>query len=382
MILDLPPINTLTPDTMRTDFFSSYFLLPALIRSAIAANTTVSSSTACNNSPSLCNRQYNNITHLGAHDSPFLTDTATDYSTSGNQYYNSTIQLDAGVRLLTAQVHSTNASSSAGWHLCHTSCDLLDAGPLSDWLTEIKAWLDTHTSDVVTVLLVNSDGATASELGAQYEAADITDYAYVPTSKTSTSDWPTLESLVNNGTRLLNFVASLTENTGADYLMNEFTYIFENNYEVTSPSNFSCEANRPSSVNGETSQALAANMMPLMNHFLDTDEAFGIETPNSTYTSTTNAPSGGTGNLGNLGNSATTCANDYGRAPTFILVDYFNVGPAIETVDRLNGVTNPVGRTNVSTAAATATTSGANYHASISLTVSVMAMIVGMACVS
>ena len=70
-----------------------------------------------------------------------------------------------------------------------------------------------------------------------------------------------------------------------------------------------------------------------------------------------NAPSGGTGNLGD---AATECTNTYGQAPTYVLVDFFNVGPAIDTIDTLNGVTNAVGRTNVSTAAsAPSSTSGA-----------------------
>ncbi|KAH3904027.1 hypothetical protein HBI56_043010 [Parastagonospora nodorum] len=36
------------------------------------------------------------------------------------------------------------------------------------------------------------------------------------------------------------------------------------------------------------------------------------------------------------------------RQPTFVLVDFFNVGPAIESVDIFNGV-DPVGRRKVTT---------------------------------
>lgn len=62
------------------------------------------SASSCNNSPLLCDRTYNKVTYLGAHDSPFVKDSATGFSASGNQFYNSTVQLSAGVRLLTAQV--------------------------------------------------------------------------------------------------------------------------------------------------------------------------------------------------------------------------------------------------------------------------------------
>lgn len=326
-----------------TNILTSLFLLPSLAQVAFSAVTK--RATACNNSPDLCSRAYNNVTHLGAHNSPFLRDASTGNSQSGNQFYNSTVQLSAGVRLLTGQVHNNNGSL----HMCHSSCALLDAGTLSDWLSEIKTWMDSNPNEVVTVLLVNSDDSSASALASAYTTAGITSYAYTPTSTTASSEWPTLQTLISSGKRLMNFVASLDDNSAAPYLMDEFTYIFENNYDNTSPSSFSCAANRPSTVT--TSSAIQKGMMPLMNHFLyQTSNLFGttIESPDLGNISTTNSASGGTGALGT---SATECTTTYGRAPTYLLVDFFNVGPAIETADRLNGVTSPVGRTNVSVAA-------------------------------
>lgn len=327
-----------------------FLLLPAALRAAAAA-TSATSSTACNNSPSLCAKPYDEITFLGAHDSPFVRDASTDFSTSGNQYFNSTRQLSAGVRLLTAQVQ-LGGENGDELHVCHTSCDLLDAGTLSEWLREVGAWMASNPNDVVTVLLVNGAGADASSLAQHYEAAGITtDLAYTPAGSTAaTQRWPTLQTLISRGTRLMNFVADLNDNTAAPYLMNEWDYIFENNYDVTSPSDFSCNIFRPAPLIGRKSQAIANGIMPLLNHFLYTSDGgsfISIESPNATYITTTNAPSGG---IGNLGTAADTCKQFYGRAPSFILVDFFNVGPAIATVDRLNNVTNPVGRTKISTA--------------------------------
>lgn len=351
---------------MHSCGFSGLLLLPILLRCAVGA---AASSTACNNSPLLCDRNYNNITHLGAHDSSFVRDSSTAFSESGNQFYNSTVQLDAGVRLLTTQLHQNGTQ----WDLCHTSCALLDSGTLTGWLSEIKTWLDRNPNEVVTLLIVNSDNADASEIAAQYEAADIVDYCYTPNdTSTAPTEWPTLQTLINNGTRLLNFVASLdsSTNTVAPYLMDEFTFLFENNYDNSAASNFSCTANRPSSVDGDTSAALEQNLMPLMNHFLYTVELLGIEVPDVDSVNVTNAPSGGTGNLGD---AAATCAATYGKAPTYLLVDFFNVGPAIETADTLNGVTDAVGRTNVSTAVLTANSSSGAGKSKLSAAVIVTA---------
>ena len=107
-----------------------------------------------------------------------------------------------------------------------------------------------------------------------------------------------------------------------------------------------------------TTVAINSDRLPLMNHFLDVQGGFGIETPNFDAVNITNAPSGGTGNLGT---AASTCTTAYGKAPSFILVDFFDQGPAIATVDSLNSVTSPVGRVSPQAAVASATTtSGAD----------------------
>jgi hypothetical protein len=254
--------------------------------------------------------------------------------------------------MVTGQVHKADNGSL---DLCHTTCDLLDAGSLSTWLKEIKAWLDINKNDVVTVLLVNSDNVDASALKAEFVTADIESYAYTPPSTTAPPDnWPTLQTLISNNTRLMTFVATLdaSDNTVAPYLMDEFTYMWENPFTVTSISKFSCLPDRPASVSGSISSAFAPGRMALMNHFLDTDEGFGITVPAVDNATVTNADSRASGSLGATVNTCVTAWS--GVKPTFILVDFFNVGPAIATVDRLNGVTAPQNRLNVSQEASSA----------------------------
>ena len=317
----------------------------------VSTGSLSSSTTACNNFPELCSRTYDKTSQLGAHDSAFVVDASTDDSTSGNQYYNSTIQLDNGVRLLTAQVHKGNSGS---WDLCHTSCDLLDAGPLSNWLGDIKLWLDVHPNDVVTILLVNSDNAQASDIGGEFESSGITNYAYAPTSSGAT--WPTLGSMISSNKRLVTFVASLPSTSATyPYLLNEFDHVFENPYTYTDPNTFSCDAQRP---NSNTASLLSEGMMPLQNHFLDVAEPFGITIPDTANAPLTNAPASSANGtkIGSIAQSTTNCTKVWGRTPTFVLVDWFNVGPAIETIDSLNGLdsANAVGRIGVSSADAPA----------------------------
>lgn len=324
---------------------SSAAILPRQSTTTTISQTSGSDSTACNNSPDLCSRTYDSITHLGAHDSPFVRDATTGFSVSGNQFYNSTVQLDAGVRLLSAQAHKSNGNI----HLCHSSCDLLDAGILSSWLMDIKMWLDAHPRDVVTILIVNSDDFTAQELNEHFVAANMTEYAYSPPSAAAPTSWPTLNDLITTNTRLMTFVASLQSSTTPStmtYLMDEFNFIFENDFENTQPSDFGCEPHRPSGVANNTALALQQNKMPLMNHFLYKESDFlNIQSPDIDNITTTNSPN--TTQVGMLGLALQQCTSAYGnQAPTFILVDFFDEGPTIQAVDAVNGIT-AVGRTPV-----------------------------------
>ncbi|KAI9742575.1 MAG: hypothetical protein M1818_003715 [Claussenomyces sp. TS43310] len=325
----------------------------ALETASLAAAAT--GTTACNNSPDLCNRNYNNITHLGAHDAAFLRDGASSFSVAGNQFYNATIALSAGLRLLQAQVHDLNGKLE----LCHTSCSLLDGGSLESWLADIKYWMDNNPDEVVTLLLVNSDSNGTDSFGTAFSNSGIGEYGYTPTSSDAAiSTWPTLSALVAAKTRLISFVTNINYTTSYPYLLPEFTYVFETAFSVTSLSDFDCDLSRPSS-ESSASTALSAGYMGLINHFADTASTgiLDFTTPDITDIGTTNSPSMTT--LGALGQHGANCTSNWGKKPTFLLVDFWNVGPAIKTADNLNGIV-ATGRTNVSTAVLESSSSAAS----------------------
>lgn len=310
---------------------------------------------ACNNAPELCSTSYDQMTHLGAHDSPFLRDSSTGFSSFGNQFFNSTVQLDAGVRLLSAQVHvASNAQTQAReLHLCHTSCGLFDVGLFQDWLWEIHLWMAANPNEVVTLILVNMDGIAATELETEYAKADIAHYGYVPANLGKTpapstefkKTWPTLAQMIDAGSRLVTFVQPINPDTAnAPYLLNEFDYVWENAYDVRNASDFACEPDRPSNTT-TIQQERDSGKLFLMNHMLYWSQAMGIEVPDIRNINDTNSWD----STGGLGKHMTACGGQVARQPTFVLVDFFNVGPAIKAVDIFNGVDTPVGRRNVTT---------------------------------
>jgi hypothetical protein len=330
---------------------AAFPLLVAPSHATLQAEAVSARTVACNNSPLLCSRDYNNITHMGAHDSAFLRDQSTGFSISGNQFYNATTALSAGIRLLQAQVHNLNGTLE----LCHTDCSLLDAGSLETFLSAVKTWMDANTNEVVTILLVNSDDESVATFGSVFDSSGISTYGYTPTSTTGPiSTWPTLQSLISANTRLITFIASMTYDSTYPYLLSEFDYVFETTFGVTSLSGFNCTLQRPSTLSSSTS-AISSGYMGLVNHFADTAEAFGITIPDVDNITTTNSPS--TTTTGALGLNAQECESEWGVKPTFMLVDFWNVGPSIETADNMNGIV-ATGRTNVTTAELTSSSGG------------------------
>ena len=310
-------------------------LLRLLSVALFAAISTVAGydNTACNNSPALCSVPYNRVLHLGAHNSAFVRTVANNFNVAGNQYFNATTQLSAGVRLLQSQMHIDGGIVK----LCHTTCFLFDGGALLTWLSDIAGWMRSNPSEVVTVLLVNDDKIAPATLKALFEQAGLGDLGFVPTAP---GVWPTLGEMVKNGTRLVTFLSTGADIKVAPRLLPEFDYLFETPFETFSPSTFSCQADRPSGVAG--AEATTA-LMPLMNRFFYDvmSQQLKMYKSNSTYSATLNSDAG----IGNLADGVATCLKSWGgRQGGFVLLDSVNEGNAVAIVDRFNNVTKPYNR--------------------------------------
>lgn len=273
----------------------------------------------CNGHAELCSRQYSNITQIGSHDSAFVGTMPQD-----NQDVNITAQLDAGIRFLQAQSH---LDGSGSLNLCHTTCLEKDAGLLSDYLADIKTWLDDNPNEVVTLLLVNGDNVNISLFDTAYTTSDLKKYTYTPpASSLGLSAWPTLSELIGNNTRLIAFLDAGAAPSSVRYILDEFTYFFETPYDVTDPNFAECVIDRPKG-------ATADGRMYIVNHFLDL--AIGsIDVPDDSADDATNAPTG----VGSIGAQVGICQGLYGRAPVGILVDNFDKGDVFAAQNALNGL--------------------------------------------
>jgi len=154
---------------------------------------------ACNGSPGLCDRAYSNVTFVGSHDSAFVGPLPTQ-----NQYNSLADQMGMGIRFLQAQTHAKNG----GIEMCHTSCDLEDAGSLADFLAPVRSFLDANPDEVLTLLLTNGDAIPVSQFGDAFRAAGLDAYAFAPSGVLPMTSWPTLGSLIDQGKRLVVFMGT------------------------------------------------------------------------------------------------------------------------------------------------------------------------------
>ncbi|KIP10115.1 hypothetical protein PHLGIDRAFT_18402 [Phlebiopsis gigantea 11061_1 CR5-6] len=291
-------------------------LIPGSLAYSVGHRTRA---TTCNGSSDLCSRSYGNVTFVGAHDS-YAVGTS---NLATNQDYDVTQQLTDGVRLLQVQAHNQSGTIQ----LCHTTCSLFNGGTLEAYMGKVKKWMDSNPNDVVTMLIVNSDNISPSEYASVYKSAGVDTLSYSPSSATLTaSEWPTLGSLIDSSTRLVNFLTTKADYTSVPYMIDEFTNIWETAFDVTDTT-FDCSVNRS---NGDTS-----TQMFLINHFLD-KVVLGFPAPDPEQANTTNAVSG----VGSLGQQVQTCEAQQGRVPNFMLVDFYEYGSGsvFEVAASVNGV--------------------------------------------
>ncbi|KAI1365547.1 PLC-like phosphodiesterase [Xylaria arbuscula] len=334
--------NTTSSTTAHSKTSNTVTLLTGSARTTTTvsgnASTTISSAPAatntvpCNNYVEFCSRKYSNITEVACHNSPFITTS----NIAANQEYDVTQQLNDGVRFLQAQIQWPSNDTKP--HFCHTSCDILDAGPITNWLTTVKDWVAAHPFDVVTILLGNGNYSTPDLYVPYIEESGITRYVYTPPYvPMNLSSWPTLTDMILGGGRVVMFMDYMANQTAYPWLLDEFSQMWETPFDPVN-NTFPCDVSRPPDLAAKD----ANNRLSLINHNLNTElSLLGVDllVPARTELNITNNATG----TGSLGLSANKCLNQWGRPPNFLNVDYYNYGgypgSVFEVAAEMNNVT-------------------------------------------
>ena len=288
--------------------------------SSTSTGPTVTNTQPCNNYVELCNRKYSNITNVGCHNSPFVR----PGSAASNQALDVTQQLDDGVRFLQGQMH-WNANDSVP-HFCHTTCDILDAGRITDWLTDVKNWIAANRFDVVTILLENGNYSTPDHYVPYINSTGILDYVYTPPYQPmNVSTWPTLAEMIIYNTRVVIFLDYMANQTAYPWFIDEFSNMWETPFDPTDQT-FPCTIQRP---DGLTTQQ-GEGMLYLANHNLNAEVSIlgtSLLVPDVSQLNQTNNVTG----YGSLGLAANNCRSTYDRPPNVLNVDYYNFGGSADS---------------------------------------------------
>lgn len=222
-------------------------------------------------------------------------------------------------------------------HMCHTTCALLDAGPLEAFFNKTATWLASHPDEVVTVLMGNADKLGPAAFRDPLRASGLAPWVYVPPVAAMTlDDWPTLEELIRQGTRvviMLDYGANFTEEP---WLLDEFAVMWETPFSPTDAT-FPCTPQRPPDV----PRAQRVDRLYTMNHNLNRNWSIGdveLLVPDLLQIDQTNAAQG----PGSVGASVNGCVATWGRPPNFVLVDFYERGDfrlsTLSVAARANGL--------------------------------------------
>lgn len=292
--------------------------------------TTPAAPAVCNGSQRLCSRGYDEVTYLTSHNA--MSNSSSGFI-SANQDPSLTGQLDNGVRALMLDlhywtapdqlVHFTDSLSPAmrsawapaltqltprdGVWLCHVVCQL-GAVPAVNGLRSIAAWLGTHRSEVVTLIL--EDHVSEADLRATLRDAGL--LRFVATPPIGGAPWPTLGRMITTKHRLVVFAERARPTEG--WLRNLYEYAAETPYQARSAKDLNCLRGR----GPETAPLF------LLNNWISTPA------PSRAEAAQVNAATP-------LRRRVATCTDVRGMEPTFIAVDFAQTGDASAVIDDLNG---------------------------------------------
>ncbi len=194
-----------------------------------------------------------------------------------------------------------------GLYFCHGFCEL-GAYKVVPALQGIREWLLVNPGEVL--LIVIEDYVTPEEIAKAFEESGLMEFVYTGPVTT----WPTLRSMILSGGRVLVFTES--GKPGVDWLHPAFDSFQETPYTFHTPEDFSCKPNR-----GGTSAPLFQ-----VNHWIETTPA--PRPSNAAIVNTYEA----------LLTRARSCEKERGLKPTYIGVDFADIGEIVKATRTLNGL--------------------------------------------
>ena len=144
----------------------------------------------------------------------------------------------------------------------------MDGGSLKIFLETVMQFLQANPYEVVTLLFVNTGPPLKDWAAAYYETgADLVSYsppANKRHGKMRIKDWPTIAEMIESNVRLVTFLSHGAKMDEASYLLPEYGYLFETDFGIGAPDQYTCHPSRPPQPPGSH----IPDRLSLVNHFL------------------------------------------------------------------------------------------------------------------
>lgn len=254
----------------------------------------------CNGHEALCDRPYDQVLFPGTHNA---MSNREDRWILPNQNRNLRNQLRDGIRVLLLDVYDQNGEIL----LCHSIC-AAGRRPFLDAMNELRSFLDANPGEVVTLIL--EDYVTAEQIEEVMEAAGLVERAW---TQTIGEPWPTLREMVDAGRTLV--VTAQSRRPPPAWLHNIWQHGWDTPFTFSSVDDFTCRANR-----GDSSHPLFLVNHWILNPAASPDHA-RLANPREV-----------------LLERIETCRDQWDRLPTFLAVDFYEIGDLFDVVDELNQV--------------------------------------------
>lgn len=257
----------------------------------------------CNGAAALCDRRYDAVVNLTTHNA--MSNAEEGFWFAPNQDFAIPRQLADGVRGLSIDVHP-NPEAGGAILTCHGTC-AVGSRLLSLTFDGVRDFLDA-TPDAVVTILYESAGVPDADVARVLRDTGLAAYAY---AQATDAVWPTLGAMIAAGRRLVVFSQ---DGDGVDGLiLPMWRYTWDTPYEATDVDDFSCDVGR-----GD-----ARNSIMQINHFLTAPLA------GQHWAAQANT-------YAVLWDHVMACRERWGKLPTFLWVDWYATGDAMQVVRDLN----------------------------------------------
>ena len=255
----------------------------------------------CNGHAELCDRRFDEVAYATTHNA---MSSAEQHFVGPNQDFALWRQMNDGIRGLMLDVHLAQDGTVS---LCHADCRL-GGFPLVDGLADIRAFLDCHPDEVMTIIFESY--VPESDIAAAFATSNLIRYVH---AQDAAAPWPTLRQMIASNERMVVFTADTSRTL--PWHMYSYDYAWENPYAAAAPADLSCAQDRGS----------RARSLWIFNHFLTNPIAMA-----SLAEMINHDPL--------FQNRVEGCRTDAtGDLPNFVTVDFYDIGDLFAVVDALNG---------------------------------------------